>query len=157
MKRACFQNTLRKGNKKKKKALHRGTFEVVKIFSFPCLAPERERERERAHTCLCLAVRRQGRACSRDIWACKPCAQGQLRAPGSWHASARACVWLCTCLWLCTQWLESVRGRVSLCWGLPSRQLARGSPPQLHWTFQPKVKGPCLVIPLPVMLLGLIL
>lgn len=36
-----FPKHIKKG---KKKALHRGTFEVVKIFSFQCLAPERERE-----------------------------------------------------------------------------------------------------------------
>lgn len=54
MKQARFQNTLRKG--KKKKALHRGTFEVVKIFSFQCLAPERERESERTWACVSLCV-----------------------------------------------------------------------------------------------------
>lgn len=37
----CIKKIRERG---KKKALHRGTFEVVKFFSFQCLAPERERE-----------------------------------------------------------------------------------------------------------------
>lgn len=45
MKQARFQNTLR-GKKKKKKALHRGTFEVVENF-FLSMSGTREGERER--------------------------------------------------------------------------------------------------------------
>lgn len=170
MNQAHFQNTLRKGKReKKKKALHRGTFEVVKTFSFQYLAPARERERVhvsvfhsgigavgvlRVHPCAGtsgMQALRTGTSASAE--------------PAGWHVGDRAHGWLCTCLWLCSH-LQSVaeehlwpwRGHVSLCVrGFPSRQLAQGCTQQLQWPFRPKDKGSCLMILLPVVLLGIIL
>lgn len=128
MKWACFQNTLRK--RKKKKALHRGTFEVVEIFSFQRLAPERERERERAYVpvfhcawsgpwmwlCVCPPARRNN-------WTCKPYARGHLRVQRlCLRAGTPVPVHACGFVHAfgfphaCSRWLESSRGpRMAAC------------------------------------------
>lgn len=86
--------------------------------------------------------------------------------------ACRACAWELACPCLCTRVALHMpvalltpavggwRACVAPCLcvgGGPSRQLARGSPRQLQWPFQPKEKGPCLTIPLSVVLLGFIL
>lgn len=100
---------------KKKKALHRGTFEVVEIFSFQCLAPERESERGSEH--VPVFVRGQGDGCG---WAVSTHRQGHLLHVGTplctvpiagcGHSSACAQVWLCSRL-------QPVAGK--LLWPLP--------------------------------------
>lgn len=152
MKQAHFQNALRKRKKReKKKALHRGTFEVEKIFSFQCLAPERERE----HLCLCFAVHGQGHGCG---CVCPPSARTSGHASPT-HRDICVCrayawdhvcehVWLCTFLWLCSC-LQAVAaehpwplcGHMSLCWGVSITAASPGLPLRAHGPFSPKKKG----------------
>lgn len=120
----------------------------------------REGERERARTCahvsLCVVravdvavhvhprAGTSGRASPmhKDTCVCRP-------VPRSWHASACACVWLCTCLRLCSR-LQSVageipwplRGHMSLCRGGFHHGSWLGAPlDSSSGPFSPKKKG----------------
>lgn len=131
---------------RKKKALHRGTFEVVTFFSFQCLAPERGRESACARVLPC--ARAEDVAVQGHLSVQAPCAGTSVCWSRCWQL---AHVWLCTCPWprsrpqpVAREGLWLLRGHMSLC---------QGSPRELQWSFQ----GPCLGSPLAVTLLGLIL
>lgn len=116
MKQACFQNALRK--KRKKKALHRGTFEVVKFFPFNVW-----HQRGRGSKGICARVS-QCVARTMDVAVCVHALQGHLLipalhtgtsvcaepVPGSTCVSVCGFAHSCGFAHACSQWLESIRG-----------------------------------------------